>query len=340
MCRGDQVKLSNVLVYVMRDRGGLIISLDFELHWGVRDYCGANHPYIRNILGARDVIPRMLIVFDKYGIAATWAAVGFLFASNYDELLHYYPELMPDYKDTKFNPYLENIGKNEIMDPLHYAGTIINKIKDLSSQEIASHTFSHYYCMEDGSNGKSFLNDLQSAQIIAEAKIGESLKSLVLPRNQCRAEYIELIAQAGFMCYRGNQEHGMYQSASTRMAKNKLMRARRWIDSYIGLDMSSSLIKRENQVYNIPASRFLRPPDGKYLEYLKERRIMNEMTRAAQMNRYYHLWWHPHNFGLYQERALSMLINILDHYVKLRDVYGFRSLTMRDAARDAAIRGD
>src|SRR5262245_13071649 len=58
--------------------GALVISLDFELHWGVRDKRPVDGSYRENLLGAREAIPRMLDLFEEFGIAATWATVGFL----------------------------------------------------------------------------------------------------------------------------------------------------------------------------------------------------------------------------------------------------------------------
>ena len=59
--------------------GALVISLDFELHWGVRDKRPVDGPYRENLLGAREAIPQMLDLFEEFGVAATWATVGFLF---------------------------------------------------------------------------------------------------------------------------------------------------------------------------------------------------------------------------------------------------------------------
>ena len=65
--------------------GTLIVSLDFELFWGMLDVCKLED-YRDNVLGGRKAIPQMLELFEKYGIHATWATVGFLFAENYEEL--------------------------------------------------------------------------------------------------------------------------------------------------------------------------------------------------------------------------------------------------------------
>ena len=54
------------------------------------------------------------------------------------------------------------------------------------------------------------------------------------------------------------------------------------------------------------------------------------MTYAATHGRIYHLWWHPHNFGVNTDENLTFLRSILDHYQRLEQQAGFSSLTMRD----------
>lgn len=55
--------------------GQFVISLDFELLWGVRDHSN-KQAYGQNVLGARDAVPRMLELFEGHGIRATWATGG------------------------------------------------------------------------------------------------------------------------------------------------------------------------------------------------------------------------------------------------------------------------
>ena len=60
--------------------GTLLISLDFELHWGVFQSVNESSPYMQNLLHTPEAIIRMLEVFEKRNIAVTWAVVGLLFA--------------------------------------------------------------------------------------------------------------------------------------------------------------------------------------------------------------------------------------------------------------------
>ena len=70
--------------------GTLLVSLDFELFWGVQD-THTKESYEKNILGGRKAIPELLKLFEKYNIHATWATVGFLFAENAEYAKKYFP---------------------------------------------------------------------------------------------------------------------------------------------------------------------------------------------------------------------------------------------------------
>ena len=69
--------------------GTFVISLDFELMWGVRDHRTVAE-YGDAVLGGREAIPLMLSRFTEAGIRATWATVGLLFAKTRTEMLGQY----------------------------------------------------------------------------------------------------------------------------------------------------------------------------------------------------------------------------------------------------------
>lgn len=77
-----------------------VISIDFELFWGMSDK-ETIETYGTRIIGERTAIPRMLALFETYGIHATWAGVGMLIARNKDELYTFLPppEKRPLYTD-------------------------------------------------------------------------------------------------------------------------------------------------------------------------------------------------------------------------------------------------
>ena len=132
--------------------GTLVISLDFELHWGVSDRRTIDS-YRENLDNVPLVVNRLLDLFEKRGIHGTWATVGMLFCQRKEELFSYVkPENRPIYKNPRCSNYVvaEEAGENEKDDPYHYAPSLIRKIKSTPFQEIATHTFSHYYCLEPG----------------------------------------------------------------------------------------------------------------------------------------------------------------------------------------------
>src|SRR6187402_3567822 len=126
------------------------ISLDFELMWGVRDHRTIDD-YGQNILGARKAIGEMLKLFDKYDIHVTWATVGLLFYDDKKTLLGDLPTKLPSYTKQVYSPYpsLDGIGENEQSDPYHFGLSLIKQIQAVPFQEISTHTYSHYYCLEE-----------------------------------------------------------------------------------------------------------------------------------------------------------------------------------------------
>ena len=145
-------------------QGTLIVSLDFELFWGMQDGWSLSE-YEANVLGGREAIPRMLELFQKHGIHATWATVGFLFGENEQELRSFFPGNLPTYEKEALSSYrcFGAIGTDEETAPCFYAPGLIEKIASVPGQEIASHTFSHYYCREAGQTTEQFRSDMEAA---------------------------------------------------------------------------------------------------------------------------------------------------------------------------------
>src|SRR3954451_1756469 len=105
--------------------GALVVSLDFELRWGVRDiYPEDGGAYRANLLGARAAIPRLLDLFTEHEVHATWATVGLLLASDRAEMERFHPAQRANYSDSRLDPFGDAIGENETADPLHFAESL------------------------------------------------------------------------------------------------------------------------------------------------------------------------------------------------------------------------
>ncbi|MGE5779581.1 MAG: hypothetical protein ACM30D_09790, partial [Hyphomicrobiales bacterium] len=68
------------------------------------------------------------------------------------------------------------------------------------------------------------------------------------------------------------------------------------------------------------------------------RRITSAMETAARRRKIFHLWWHPHNFGVDLQHNLAFLRAILDCFHVLQEGYGMRSMTMA-AVADEVLHG-
>ena len=324
-----------------KNNGVFVISLDFELFWGIRDVVHDNR-YDKNIAGARVVIPKMLELFSEYRIHTTWATVGFLFFNDKQILKEALPVKLPTYTNKQLSNYnyMDHVGMNEEEDPFHYAYSLIEQVAQSNHQEIATHTFSHYYCLEEGQTLDQFESDLHSAKKSIE-KLETSMKSLVFARNQYNEAYLDVVKTSGITSFRGNQSVWMYQPDLTGKGK-KLKKMLRLIDSYInisGFNAHSQQETKNTKPYNITASRFLRPFSIKlsFLESLRLRRIKREMLHAAKHGLVYHLWWHPHNFGVRQEENLAFLKEIFEYFLFLQKTYDFDSLTMSELSEKLEI---
>lgn len=318
----------------MDNTGKFIISLDFELLWGVRDK-RTSETYGKNILGVWETFPKIIETFERHQVKGTFATVGFLFASTKEELIRFSPEVKPKYSNPNLSPYnghFDLVLDNQELDRYHFAADLVSLLQKNPNQEIATHTFSHYYCLEEGQTVNDFKNDLLAAIAIAETK-GITLKSIIFPRNQFNDQYLEVLKELGITSYRGNERIWFHSPEGE--GESIFKRGFRLIDTYLNISGNNSYSIDDiakTTPYDIPSSRFLRPfsPKLKSLESLRLRRILKSMTYAAKNKKVYHLWWHPHNFGIHQDENLAFLNKILSHYNFLNSKYGFESLTMNE----------
>ncbi|MEE9372219.1 MAG: hypothetical protein V3V00_04125 [Saprospiraceae bacterium] len=317
------------------NHGIFTISLDFELHWGVSDHRTVKS-YKENLDNTPQVVDKLLKVFLERKIHVTWATVGMLFCDNKESLTNNFPNNLPSYTNPRLSNYdiVDDIGHNIDDDPYHYALPLISKIRATPHQEIGTHTFSHYYTLEAGQTLDQFREDMNAAFTIAQRE-DINMKSIVFPRNQYADEHIEVIEELGTTAYRGNESHWIYLPRS-RAHETWTRKLFRLIDAYIKISGDNTYnIDFKEKCINIRSSRFLRPysPTFRLLDPLRLYRIKKEMTYAAQNNRLFHLWWHPHNFGAYTTKNLDFLNRILDHYDRLNSTYGFQSLNMQEVSK-------
>jgi peptidoglycan/xylan/chitin deacetylase (PgdA/CDA1 family) len=289
--------------------------------------------------GGRRAIPQILQRFDAAGIHASWATVGLLLCEGREDAQAQYPNHPPyDELGVRIPDVIGRSGDSETDDPYHYALSLVQRIAAVPGQEIATHTFSHYYCLEEGPSPQDFEKDLEAAKRVA-SRYSIDLTAIVFPRNQYNPAHLAACRHQGIKAFRGNPKADPYlpRNAADTSPTTRLTRL---LDAYVEVVSSDELLSHPSQeegLINVPASRFLRPVSrlDRRLSRLRLRRIRDEMTRAAQQGADYHLWWHPHNFGTYTEDNLAVLDAIVAHYQELRRHYGMASMTITEAATRA-----
>jgi len=317
----------------------LVVSLDFELMWGMRDK-RTLQSYGDHILGERQAVPAILALFKKYGIRATWAAVGMTLFDRRADLLDHLPAQRPDYERCRLNPYLalDEVGPDEASDPYHFGLSLVRQILEQDGMELGSHTFSHYYCLEKGQDASMFRADLEACVEIS-SRLGQRPSSFVFPRNQYNFEYLTVCGELGFKVFRGNESSWMYEE-SMEEDQSSIRRGARLLDNYVNISGHHGFVPqsyRDCGLINCPSSRFLRPFSARLalMEGRRIQRIGRAMEAAARRGESFHLWWHPHNFGTHLAENLAVLEALLRYHLLLRERYGVVSMNMGELASAA-----
>lgn len=312
-----------------------VLSLDFELFWGVLDSHTLSD-YAKNVEDEWEVVPRLLAMFRRYGVRTTWATVGMLMCRDYRQWQELRPSVLPGYA----RPACSSYNHEELVrdhPSLFFARPLVEQIQSTPGQEIATHTYSHFYCNEPGATPEQFAADLACARTIA-LEYGLKYQSIVFPRNQLADRYLPILAQNGIRTYRGNADHWLYRHGN-HVAGGVFGRAVRLLDTWIPVSGNRTVRQTEaNGLINIPASLFLYPwrKQLDLLEPMRLARIKEVMTAAARNDGVFHLWSHPHNFGMHKERNLAFLEELLQHFAHLQEKYGMRSMSMAEFAEGNA----
>ncbi len=316
--------------------GSFVVSLDFELYWGMRDVVSLED-YRANLEGVHEAVPRMLDVFERFGTHVTWATVGLVFAENHEEARAFAPSLRPAYDDARLSPY-DDLDRADLDRDAacYFAPDLVRQVTQTPHQELATHTFAHFYCDEPGQDEAQFEADLDAAVAIAEAR-GVTLSSLVFPRNQVNHGYLRVLARKGITSYRGVPRRWALERGSSRL-DTLARRGMRLADNYLRVvGPRTQRAEAAGVPIDLPGTRFLRPYASglRKLERIKEARIRSEMSAAAEAGHTYHLWWHPHNFGRQLDENLAMLERLLEHARRLSHSHGWQSCTMAELAEHA-----
>ncbi len=193
-----------------KEKGGMIISADFELGWAWRyakNYSNPHEVALKMAKQARKNFPVLLELFDKYNIPITWATVGHLFLEKCNAGDHDWMKRIPYFVNRNWryetgdwydcDPYTNWDSASE-----WYAPDLIRLIQQSkTTHEIGTHTFTHIDFSDKNCPKEVAENEIKACIDVAKP-YDIKLESIVFPGGTYGNT--ETLKNAGIKIYRKN----------------------------------------------------------------------------------------------------------------------------------------
>ena len=285
--------------------GTVVISLDFELMWGVFDSAGKS--YEKKIDTTAYNVDRLLDQLDEYDIKTTWGCVGALACVDVDQLN---PELLSKRIQVANQPLLSFVELLNKFPHRYFAPKVIDRLAT-SHHEIISHTMFHRV-WTDGSKNEFELELNEASRLLPNISPG-----LIFCRNVTNQKALMSISKSGVRFYRSAP--GAWFEGFKRLSRYLGL-----IDSYIPLWSGTVRLARPIEgarLRPVPHTLFMRvSTKNTFLKKIHLLRLILALNVAAYFGRCVHFWVHPHNFALDNgDYDLSFLIKILKRIRILED---------------------
>jgi peptidoglycan/xylan/chitin deacetylase (PgdA/CDA1 family) len=272
--------------------GSLCISIDVELAWGIWDKPSAAY-HARCAAREQTIIDRLVDLFDRHAVAATWAIVGRL--------------LERDASAAALTPYGDRIW---------YAPQLIDRVRAARTpQDIGSHSYAHTYFGE--APREQLRTDLAAARRVHDAH-GLPFTSFVFPRNQ--VDHIDLLREAGVKVFR-SVDHGWHITVRERLGR-AAGRVANLIDKLVPVPPATVRPVEHAGVVELPSSMLLLGRNGLRRAVHPAAIIAKARAglHAARRNGgVFHLWFHPSNFYYDTDRQLDTLGEIVRAAAEMRE---------------------
>jgi hypothetical protein len=264
------------------NRASFTLSLDFELAWGTLDR--GRDSFYRPLCRAerQSAVTRLLDLFERHDISATWAIVGSMFEPGDDDLLH-----APD---------------------------LIEKIQECRiPQEIGSHTYTHAV-MSGLTRDAARVQFAKSVE--AAKRAGVDLRTIIFPRNQ--VAHLDLAREYGFTCFR-SPEPRWYCRQGERGAAARLGHLMDVLTA--ATPAVSRPMTVQAGMLAVPGSMLYTPSFGhrRWIPpALRVSRAIRGLERAVREKGLFHLWFHPTDIVVRMDEMLDGLEQILTAVNRLR----------------------
>ena len=322
-------------------RGALVISLDFEMAWSYRRSPALDPGDLSLLRGTRDVVAKLLDIFNRYGISATWATVGHLMLRPEDctngRFVFDWPS--PQYPWFHGNWYDGVPAFGEDGSEVFYAPDLVEKIVTSPTyQELGSHTFSHIDVGAKGCSQQTARAEFAMCQQLAK-NWGRTLNSVVFPHNF--AGHLSALEETGYQCYRGRNSEWYWLGLNwSKLAPPKAVRALiqplRYLDEKWPLCPPLSPMKKVGHLWEIPHSMFFPGFHGvsKYISADdRSQRAKLGLKRAAEQGKIFSLWTHPENLLRGTDQLIPAFESVCREAAQLRDAGKLDILPMEQIAQ-------
>lgn len=316
--------------------GRFVISLDFEGYWGMSDIVEFNESKINSYFYNYENTINTLHSYLEKNIKSTWAIVGFLLAESAQEILDNGYVITPNYKNSRLDNYkiIKKISqrKQQFASDRLFKQAFCQKLSGTNNIEIASHTFSHFYCNEPNVSIEDFQKEVDFFRDLLKTKYGKDVKALILPRNQINTQFLRLANLHEITVVRSNPRHYELFSSNILNRLNRLYNS--LLPNYNIFDFTNKTL---SHLKISPGTRFLRyNVRNEKLLSIFTNAVIKEMTYAARNGLHYHLWWHPHNFCHNLDFKMVLLDQIISHYKDLNKRFGFKAVWMSELANETS----
>lgn len=306
-------------------RGSLIISIDTELLWGRHDLNYSN--FLRRAKKERSIIKKLLSLFTKYHIPATWGVVGHLFlkqCSPKNNINH--PEInRPNYPWVKGDWFKDDPATSIRKDPAWYGQDLVKLIKDTPHQEIACHSFSHVLFGHPGCSRDCAESEITTCLKLAKG-LGIKFQSFIFPRNS--VGHLNLLKKYGFSAFRSLkpawQNHNNLLTKLVQLA---------WLVSPLAPPVFEA--KKVSGLVDLPGSMYYLSTRGpRKLLPIKLRVLKAKLgiNQAIKQKKIFHLWFHPTDL-VDDPKLLAGLEEVIVFATSLRQANQLSIMTMGEFAK-------
>jgi predicted ATP-grasp superfamily ATP-dependent carboligase/peptidoglycan/xylan/chitin deacetylase (PgdA/CDA1 family) len=291
-----------------KNKGIFTISFDLELAWGTRGL------YPKDYAGEREIIKKILALFEKYNISATWATTGHIFLNECKPVNGVkHPELKRK-NTTGPNDWLLIDPCGDLKtDPFWYGPDVMKMVKDCKvAQEIGSHGFSHVWLDAPQCDRAFFESDLAHSVEVSKEN-GITPTSFVFPQNQIG--YLDVLEKEGFKIFR-SEDDNWYKGFPKLLRK-----IGNGIDNYFVPTARSVRPKKVGSLWSVAGSYFYIHKNSwaKFLPVsYRVRKAKYGLLRAALNGEVFHLWTHPFNIASSPDELFVGFEEIISYADKLR----------------------